>query len=427
MGSRVTANAAAKIDRAFAVEVVQRLREAGFEALWAGGCVRDLLMGHVPDDYDVATTATPKQVRKLFGYGHTLPVGVSFGVIIVLPEDRRAQQIEVATFRTESGYSDGRRPDSVAFSTAEEDAHRRDFTINGMFFDPIEEQIIDYVGGQSDLKRGIIRAIGLADERFAEDKLRMLRAIRFAARFRFDLDVATDEAITRHSRDIAMVSGERIAAEIRRSLETERADWAVDHWARTGLMPIILPELVERWGLHGETALALLNELPKVEEAGIDWRVCLASLLWIAGDRHAIGPMVQGLRSRLKLSNEDSAAIRFTLSAQALLEDADHQPWSQIQPLMIDPNFPLALELLAARHLLGQARGETVAWLRDRSAWEWEQLDPPPLVDGRDLIQLGLNPGPEFRQLLQAVRDHQLDGQLKDRQSAMSFVTASLP
>ncbi len=161
-------------DRDFAVAVVRRLRSAGFQALWAGGCVRDLLLGNQPTDYDVATSATPDQVRQLFGRRLTVPVGISFGVVVVLSENRRAQEIEVATFRTDAHYSDGRHPDYVVFSTAEDDARRRDFTINGMFYDPLDNQFIDYVGGREDLEQGTIRAIGQADARIGEDKLRML-------------------------------------------------------------------------------------------------------------------------------------------------------------------------------------------------------------------------------------------------------------
>ncbi|MGH7200793.1 MAG: CCA tRNA nucleotidyltransferase, partial [Planctomycetaceae bacterium] len=199
----------------FALEVVRRLREAGHQALWAGGCVRDLLLGREPQDYDVATDAVPETVRDLFGRRRTLAVGASFGVIIVRGPQ---SEVEVATFRTDLGYSDGRRPDAVAFSTPQEDAQRRDFTINGMFYDPIAERIIDYVGGEEDLKRRIIRAIGRPEDRMAEDKLRMLRAVRFAARFDFAIDPATLTAIQQQARELVIVSAERIAAEMRHIL-----------------------------------------------------------------------------------------------------------------------------------------------------------------------------------------------------------------
>src|SRR3954447_24762852 len=200
--------------RDFALEIAQKLRAAGFEALWAGGCVRDELLGLTPKDYDVATSATPEQIRDLFGHRRTLPIGAAFGVITVLGP-RTAGQIEGATFRTDAAYSDGRHPDSVTFSTAEHDAQRRDFTINGLFYDPVAEKVVDYVGGQEDLKARILRAIGNPRLRLSEDKLRMLRAVRFAAAFNFQIDPGTLLAIQEMAPQIGTVSGERIGAEIR--------------------------------------------------------------------------------------------------------------------------------------------------------------------------------------------------------------------
>ena len=202
------------LTRQFALDVVAKLRAAGHQALWAGGCVRDQLMGKTPKDYDVATDAQPERIREVFGQRRTLAIGAAFGVITVLgPKD--AGQIEVATFRRDLGYSDGRRPDAVAFTSAEEDAKRRDLTINGIFFDPVAEQYLDFVGGQEDLKNHVIRAIGNPHERFAEDKLRMLRAVRFAAMFDFSLDAATKAAVQAMAGEINVVSAERIAAEMR--------------------------------------------------------------------------------------------------------------------------------------------------------------------------------------------------------------------
>src|SRR4051812_15317903 len=228
--------------RAFALEIAQKLRAAGFEALWAGGCVRDELLGLTPKDYDVATSATPDQIRDLFGHRRTLPIGVSFGVITVLGP-REAGQIEVATFRTDAAYSDGRHPDSVTFTTAEHDAQRRDFTINGLFYDPIAEQVVDYIGGQEDLKRRVIRAIGDPRLRLSEDKLRMLRAVRFAAAFEFAIDAETLRAIQEMADQITTVSPERIGAEIRRMLLDANRAKALELLRDSGLLPHILPEV----------------------------------------------------------------------------------------------------------------------------------------------------------------------------------------
>ena len=201
----------------FALEIVLQLRAAGHIALFAGGCVRDSLLGREAKDYDIATTARPEQVRKLFGHRRTLAVGASFGVIMVLAP-QGGGQVEVATFRTEGPYLDGRRPESVAFCTPEEDARRRDFTINGMFFDPVEQRVLDFVSGEQDLNAKIVRAIGNPHERFREDKLRMLRAVRFTATLGFSLDPETADAIRAMASELIVVSSERIAQELKKML-----------------------------------------------------------------------------------------------------------------------------------------------------------------------------------------------------------------
>ena len=224
----------------FASEVTVSLQRAGHTAYWAGGCVRDAILGRAPKDYDVATSATPDEVRELFGFKRTLPIGASFGVITVVGP-KSAGQIEVATFRRDGGYSDGRRPDSVEFTDAREDAVRRDFTINGMFFDPATEEVIDFVGGQEDIKRQVIRAIGDPHKRIEEDKLRMLRAVRFAATYEFALDPQTRDAVSAHAAEIEVVSGERIGAELVRMLSHPTFRIAVEKLHQTGLWKYILP------------------------------------------------------------------------------------------------------------------------------------------------------------------------------------------
>ena len=214
----------------------------------AGGCVRDMLLGREPKDYDVATTARPEQVRTLFGQGRTLAVGASFGVIVVLPpRGSDAGQVEVATFRTEGPYLDGRRPESVAFCTPEEDAKRRDFTINGMFYDPIEARVLDFVGGEADLAARVIRAIGDPHDRMREDKLRMLRAVRFTATLDFALDETTAAAVREMAEQITVVSAERIAQELRRMLVDAHRRRAVELCESVGLLEVILPELTAAW------------------------------------------------------------------------------------------------------------------------------------------------------------------------------------
>ncbi|MCA9058450.1 MAG: CCA tRNA nucleotidyltransferase, partial [Planctomycetaceae bacterium] len=238
--------------REFAVSVVRQLRDAGFQALWAGGCVRDALMGKVPKDYDVASNATPDQVIELFGERRTVPVGAAFGVVMVLGPTRAAGQIEVAAFRSDGEYHDGRRPGSVRFCSPAEDAQRRDFTINGMFFDPLDNQVIDFVGGQEDLVAGIVRAIGNPAERFAEDKLRMLRAVRFAATMGFEIDSDTRAAVLQQHRTLRVVSVERISQELRRMLAHVSRERAFQLLWQTRLLVEVMPELFPPESAHDD-------------------------------------------------------------------------------------------------------------------------------------------------------------------------------
>jgi len=284
--------------RQFAVDVTRQLRDAGYEAYWAGGCVRDQLLGHTPVDYDVATSARPEQIRDLFGKGRTLPIGAAFGVITVLGP-KPAGQIEVATFRQDADYSDGRRPDEVHFSTAEEDALRRDFTINGMFYDPVEEKTIDYVGGQEDLRRGVVRAIGNAAERIEEDKLRMLRAVRFAATFDFKLDETTTEAVRQHAGQLTVVSAERIGAEMRRMLLHHRRAIAIEKLRTTGLLEIVLPEHFE--GLTGAAWDETLALLAALEEPS--YPLAIVALLYHHTDTETLPAITAAGGSRTRLQN----------------------------------------------------------------------------------------------------------------------------
>jgi poly(A) polymerase len=409
--------------RQFAIEVVQRLRDGGFEALWAGGCVRDLIMGHEPHDFDVATSATPDQVRGLFGVRRTRMVGACFGVIIVLSQHRDQQQVEVATFRTDASYSDGRRPDSVVFSTAEKDAQRRDFTINGMFFDPLTNQVIDYVGGRADLDQKLIRAIGDPHARLSEDKLRMLRAVRFAARFQFLIEPNTYAAIKAHASDVRIVSGERIAVELKKTLMTDQAAWAMDTCLQLGLMDVVAPEIADAWPNCHQATMDLL----RVNDSS-NWIVRMASLYWPLTESldHAPSKLIaawsQLLKERLKLSNEECDGFCFSLESQRLLEQAPHVAWSKIQPLFITPHARSGIELLRIRARLNASLTPPAEWLSTKLSMPLEELNPPPLIDGRDLHDLGLAAGPRFKIILQQARDLQLDGQLKNRHQAIDWL-----
>lgn len=443
------------IQKEFATDIVQQLRAAGHTALWAGGCVRDLLMAIEPLDYDVATSATPDQVRELFGYRRTLAVGAAFGVVIVLGKPSQSLQVEVATFRTDATYSDGRHPDAVVFSTPQEDAQRRDFTINGMFYDPLAEAVIDYVGGQADLQHGSLRAIGCADDRIGEDKLRMLRGVRFAARFGFAIEAATRQAIARHAAEVNCVSGERIWSEVSKTLQTSRAAWAVEEWFDLNLLQHILPELNAVWPQQRLASRRLLDALdgltaspsdesdnhsqqPGGQRRPADWLDRLCGLLWIAAEHLATGdatslevhlePMVHSLKARLKVPNQVGEAVRFVLPAQRELVGAERRPWSQVQPWLVDACADRAVALFEARLSLMQDAGqaaagsETVDWLHQKLALPREQLDPAPLVLGHDLIAVGLAPSPRFRELLSQARQRQLDQLLPDRPAALAWL-----
>ncbi len=404
--------------RQFAVNVVQQLRAAGFQALWAGGCVRDVLMGNDPHDYDVATSATPQQVRDVFGFKRTLMVGASFGVVIVKGATRLQEQVEVATFRTDASYSDGRRPDAVTFSTPEKDAERRDFTINGMFLDPITDEVIDYVGGREDLRSGVIRAIGDPHARLAEDKLRMLRAVRFAARFGFDLDPATEQAVTAHAADVALVSGERIAVELRKTLETDRAVWAVEKLQQTGLLRVIAPQVSEAWDQIGVLVCKLLGDC-----ADANWLVRASALIWpLASVGRDADAIASEWKQRLRLANDEADALAFSVSVQPLLAAASTTPWSIIQPQLIKPHIRTALGLLRARAGEDPTLAAESLWIEERLRWSKEQLDPAPLLDGASLLKLGLKPSPMFREVLQCARAMQLDGELIDRPAALEWL-----
>ncbi|MCA9127677.1 MAG: CCA tRNA nucleotidyltransferase [Planctomycetales bacterium] len=408
-------------NRQFATDVVSQLRSAGFEALWAGGSVRDLLLGNSPQDFDVATSATPEQVRQVFGRRRTLPVGVAFGVVLVLPEDRLVSPVEIATFRTDATYSDGRHPDRVVFSTAEHDAHRRDFTINGMFYDPLEKTVIDYVGGQQDLRDGIVRAIGTAENRIAEDKLRMMRAIRFAARFDFAVESLTMQAIKRHAHEIVVVSGERIGDEVRKTLSTDNAAWAFNAWYDSGLLQQFLPLLATPWPVISQRSMSVLAALPNK-----DWCVRLSAVVAESCRvSSTLAEIVDLLRSRLKLSNAEITSIEFAVRSQTILEQARETRRSELQPLLTHTDITAAVQLLRGRATLDPNYLEQAQWLTEQLSMPVSQLDPPVLLNGGDLIQMGIPPSPKFSRLLKQVRNMQLDGQLACKSEAQAWVLAN--
>ncbi|MEX2186235.1 MAG: CCA tRNA nucleotidyltransferase [Pirellulales bacterium] len=401
--------------REFAVDVVRRLRDAGYEAVWAGGCVRDELLGLVPKDYDVATNATPEQVRGVFGHRRTLAIGAAFGVIAVLGP-KRIGPVEVATFRRDLSYSDGRRPDAVAFTTAEEDAQRRDFTINGLFYDPIDERVHDFVGGQDDLKRRVVRAIGDPTARFTEDKLRMLRAVRIAATFDFVVEAATFAAVRAMAAEIDAVSAERIAAELRRMLVDARRDRAIELLAESGLLGVLLPEAGESVRPSSPPLLAARRLIAAFESPS--FALALGATFYALG----LARSAAAIGRRWRLSNDEIDRSHYLAEHAESLDAATEMPWSKLQRMLVHPFATELVAVHAARACIGDGNADAVALCQERLAWPRERLDPPPLISGDDLNAHGVRPGPRYKLLLDQIRDAQLDGEVGTREEALQVV-----
>ena len=366
----------------------------------------------MPTDYDIATDATPEQVRQLFGHRRTLPIGAAFGVITVLGP-KSAGQIEVATFRRDLEYSDGRRPDSVEFTDAREDASRRDFTINGMFFDPVQDEVIDYVDGRADIDFRIVRAIGDPHERIREDKLRMLRAVRFAATLGFELEPSTRAAVIQHAPEIGTVSAERIGGEMRRMLVHPNRAAAVQLLADCQLVGEILldgEQLVENRA-NWRTRLGWLEQLGREADFTQAAAILLSPLLKVQG--------IEPTTERWKLSNAEQKTILWIERHVVPMSRAHLMPWSELQPILVQADAQRAWQV--ARVQFGQHHPGILACQR-KLQLPADQLDPPPLLKGDDLIRLGIEPGPVFSGLLQQVRAAQLDGEIDTRQQAVHLV-----
>ena len=404
----------AKLQKAFAETVTRTLRDAGYEAYWAGGCVRDRLMGRVPKDYDIATSAKPDQIREVFGRPKTIAIGESFGVMTVIG-DKETGNIEIATFRNDASYSDGRHPDSVTYSTAAEDAHRRDFTINGMFYDPLENHVIDFVGGQADLHQGIIRAIGLPQERIAEDKLRMLRAVRFAAIFGFKIDEATRAAISSLADQITVVSAERIAEEMRRMLKSDGRGRAMQLLHETGLLAAALPSSVtlpEAGAWQRVLCALVVLEKPTFEAA-------LACVFYESLDASG----ARELGSHWRLANKEGDRFAWLLEHRTAWQGAATAYWPDLQRLLIHEGAEDLLTVAAARIEVGDGAADDVQFCRDRLALPAEELNPPPLVTGDDLIAAGIPAGRHFQRLLKSARDAQLLGKIDTQEAALKLAS----
>jgi poly(A) polymerase len=403
--------------RDFAASVATRLREVGHETYWAGGCVRDELLGRTPADYDVATAATPEIVRTVFGKRRTLAVGAAFGVITVLGP-KGAGQVEVATFRADAAYTDGRHPAGVTFCSAREDAKRRDFTINGLFLDPSSGEVHDFVGGRADLAAGIVRAIGVPGLRFAEDHLRMLRAVRFTAFFDFVLEHETRAAIERMAHLVAAVSPERIAAELRAMVSRTGRRRAVELLDETGLAREVVPELTPksdsgRQAWRQQTAVIGALDEPSLPQA----------IAVLGAERPAA--VLASVSARLRLSTFEAKAAAWLHTAVIDLDGGDaleRRPWSSVQPWVADPRAPLLADLLRARAAHGLGGAPAAAWFTAQVERPRHEIDPPPLLTGTDLLAAGVPAGPAVGEALARIRRLQLDGGIATKAEALAAV-----
>ncbi len=442
-----------------ATNIVRELRERGFQAYFVGGCVRDMLLGVVPGDFDVATDARPSEVMRIFP--ETYDVGAQFGVILVpTPEgvlseisSEHPNYIEVATFRNDGTYTDGRHPDRVSYSTSpEEDVQRRDFTINGLLMDPLDDnRVLDFVGGRDDLKAGIVRAIGQSERRFAEDKLRMLRAVRFAARFGYSIEQETYASIQRLAPGIHQVSRERVRDELTKMLTEGSARRAFELLDCTRLLGQVLPEVDRMHGVeqppefHPEGdvwihTLLLLDKLPAGCSRTLAWGALLHDVgkpptFRLAPDRirfdgHVeVGTrMTEEICRRLHFSNEDTRQITALVANHMRFADVERMKESTLKRFMRLPMIEEHLELHRIDCLSSHGNLSRYDFVQERlRQTSREEIMPRPLLKGEDLIGLGYQPGRQFRDILSAVEDAQLEGTLRGKDDALDFVRREFP
>jgi poly(A) polymerase len=422
--------------------LVDRLRAAGHIAYFAGGCVRDLVRGQTPKDVDIATDARPAEVQKIFR--RTYAVGAHFGVIVVLENNL---QFEVATFRADGVYLDGRHPAEVHFSSPEEDARRRDFTINGMFFDPPNDAVIDFVGGREDLSARLVRAIGDPAQRFAEDRLRLLRAVRFAAVLDFEIEAATWEAVVRAADTIGEISAERIRDELVRIFLSAHRTRGWDLLDASGLMKEILPEIEALKGckqppqFHPEGDVfqhtrLMLQLLPNEVSLPLVLSVLFHDIgkpptsivdeegrIRFNGHDRIGAEMTEVLMQRLRFSRAEIDATVEAVRQHMVFKDVPNMRIARLKRFMARPTFADELELHRVDCTSSHGMLDNYEFLqRKREEFSNQPIIPPPLVRGDDLIALGLKPGPSFGEILEAVETRQLEGTLRDREEALAWV-----
>jgi len=430
-----------------ATEIVRTLRQAGHIAYFAGGCVRDRLLGKEPVDFDIATDATPERVQELFP--RTVPVGAQFGVILVVSQ---GEEYQVATFRADGAYIDGRHPEGVVYTTAEGDASRRDFTINGLFYDPIARQVLDYVGGEADLQRRLLRAIGEPRKRLEEDRLRILRGVRFGATLDFEIEAATWEAIREYAPRIHDVSAERIREELVKIFLSPRRVAGWDLLDSSGLLDELLPEITAMKGcdqppeFHPEGDVfvhtrIMLDMLPEEVSLPLVFGVLFHDIgkvptrqvdptgrIRFNGHETVSARMTDAIMRRLKFSNDEIEATIEIVQHHMAFKDVQNMRVARLKRFMARPTFPDELELHRVDCQSSHGMLDNYHFLQAKEEeFANEPLIPQPLINGRDLIDLGWTPGPVFKQVLEAVETLQLEGQLTSREDALAWVRNHQP
>ena len=436
-----------KIDQA-AKAIVARLQSAGKTAYYAGGCVRDALRGVVPKDYDIATNARPEEVQALFP--RNVAVGAHFGVICVL---EHGFQFEVASFRADGVYIDGRRPVDVTFTTAQGDAERRDFTVNGMFFDPLANQVIDFVGGQRDLETGVLRAIGDPAARFREDRLRLLRAVRFAAGLGFQIEPATWAAVCAQAGDIQVISAERIRDELVKIFVSPTRVAGFDLLDASGLLRAVLPEVDALKGCEQPPAFhpegdvfvhtrLMLSLLPETVSVPLVFSVLLHDIgkpacfsqdpaegnrIRFSGHEHVGAEMTARLLERLRFSRAEIEATVEAVRQHMAFKDVQQMRVAKLKRFMARPGFEDEMELHRVDCAGSHGMLDNHVFLRAKQEeFAREPLIPKPFVTGHDLIALGLKPGPQIGELLEAAQTRQLEGGFADRAEALAWARAEV-
>lgn len=421
-------------------KIIQVLHQAGFEAYFAGGCVRDRERGVVPKDFDIATSATPDKIMQLFP--KTVPLGAAFGVILVIEDEA---PFEVATFRKEGEYQDGRHPKKVSFSTVEQDAHRRDFTVNGLYLDIRNDQVIDLVGGRNDLQKKIIRTIGDPEKRFLEDHLRMMRAIRFAVQLGFEIENETFNAVKKHAKKITLISSERIRDEFIKILTSAQPARGVRLLDETGLAIEFLPELSKMKGVEqpmeyhpeGDVFIHTLLLLEGLKNAEMELAmgallhdVAKPNTFQRAPDRirfhgHDVlgAQMARDICKRLCFSNDQTDLIASLVLEHLRFKDVFNMRLSTLKRFLSLPRFDLHLEQHRLDCLASHGKLDAYHFAKEKYE-EFLKLPPPPtkLVTGEDLKLFGFVPGPVFTEILKDVEDQILEGTIKDREQALDYV-----